>query len=344
MKVSTSSPNNFFLLLKLAYKTFQANTPYGSYHHLVRREARETIQVSFTINDGSVPTKIFKKIQWYMVSAVYLGEILANLTDHVLTKRETKTFIYLGSVMALFDIIVDDYNFEKHVVAGFFEKALSGEKNVSTGRESAIEKIFQLYLQKLIGLIEEKKWPAIKKQFDLIQYQLRSQDQRVESISEENVIKITFGKGGAAILLCASLLQASEPPFQKAMYELGGLIQMMNDCQDIYKDTKEEIVTFVHFKKNFSEILKALDLQRAIALSELQSLPCSFDGRYKTAFIFNAIFVAISYKLHRYAKVCNHQLDFKKIKKMNKEDFRINPFSLGAVRHCLIKILRFSMK
>ena len=56
----------------------------------------------------------------------------------------------------------------------------------------------------------------------------------------------------------------------------------------------------------------------------------------------NAMFVVISYKLQKYAEACNYELDFKKITKMNKRDFRVNPFSFSAVAACSGKMLKFS--
>ena len=51
-----------------------------------------------------------------MVESLFIGEILAKLTDHSITKKEKESLIYLGAIMALLDTIVDDFKLEKTVV------------------------------------------------------------------------------------------------------------------------------------------------------------------------------------------------------------------------------------
>lgn len=322
---------------------FQANNTFGSYHRYVRSVARDTIHKSQILNDGSIPERVYKKIQWYMVESVFMGEILANLTDHSINKKEKESLIYLGAIMALFDTIVDDFKLEKTVVVELFESAFSSENGTTSRTVTTIEKVFHLYVDKL-NMIEKEYFPEMNKHLDIIRFQIKSDEQLKKNITEESVIKITMGKGGVSILLCSALLFPISNTFKKAMFELGGFIQMMNDCQDIYKDTKEGITTFVHFRKSFREIFNRLDEQRKIAFNELKSLSCSLRGRSETIFYFNAMFIVISYKLQKYAEACGYNLDFKTIAAMRKEDFRINPFSPGAIAACFGRIVKYDFE
>ena len=97
---------------------------------------------------------------------------------------------------------------------------------------------------------------------------------------------------------------------------------MMNDCQDIYKDTVEGITTFVHFRKSYNEIIDKLDEQRIKTFNEIKSLPFSYRGRSEIIFNFNAMFIVICHKLHKYAEACGNNLDFKTIASMNKKRFQ----------------------
>jgi hypothetical protein len=334
------SPDNLILLIKLAYKIFQANNTFGSYHRIVSRVAQETIHKSLTLNDGSIPKSVYKKIQWYMVESVVMGEILANLADRSINKKEKESLIYLGAIMALFDVIIDDFKMENTVITELFENLVLPDKRTTSHDETTIEKVFHLYLDKLINTIDKEHWLEMNKHFDIIQFQIQSNQQLNENITEESVNKITMGKGGVSILLFSALLLPTNDSFKKAMYELGGFIQMMNDCQDIYKDTMEGITTFVHFKNSFREIFDKIDEQRKITFHKLKFLPCSYRGRSKTIFYINAMFIVISYKLQKYAEVCGYRLDFKTIAAMRKKDFRINPFSPSAVAACFGRIMR----
>ncbi len=279
-----------------------------------------------------------------MVESVFMGEILGNLTDYSINSKEKESLIYLGAIMALFDTIIDDFKLKKKVVADLFENIVSPDKRTISHNETTIEKIFCLYLDKLIDTIEKEHWREMNKHFNLIKFQMQSDRQLKENLTEESVSKITMGKGGVSILLCSAILPPASDSFKKAMYELGGFIQMMNDCQDIYKDTIEGITTFVHFRKSFREIFDRLDEQRKIAFNELKSLSCSYRGRSETIFYVNAMFIVISYKLQKYAEICNYNLDFKFITALRKKDFRINPFSLSAIKACFGKIMRYEFE
>jgi hypothetical protein len=276
-----------------------------------------------------------------MVESVFIGELLANLSDHNITKKDKESLIYLGAIMALFDVIIDDVKLNRKAINELFENTFSQIKKTNQSEVTAIEKVFYLYHEKLIKTIRKDHWIEITKYLSIIQFQLQSDQQLKESTTEKDVIGITRGKGGVAVLICSVFLEQTSDSFKKAMFELGAFIQMMNDCQDLYKDTVEGIRTFVHFRKNFREIFDKLAEQRKIAFQELKSLSCSYRGRSETLFYFNAMFIVISYKLEKYAETCRYNLDFKSIAKMKKEDFRINPFSPRSVANCSLKIIRF---
>ncbi len=323
---------------------FQANNTFGIYHWYVKHAARETIQKSRLLNDGSIRDRVYKKIQWYMVEMVLAGELLAKLANRSITKKERESLIYLGSVMALFDSIVDDYKLDKESVYRLFDNIISPENRIDTNIKSSIEKIFYLYLDSLIITTEKERWLEMKKHFYLIRFQMQSDQQLKENITEEKVIGITRGKGGVSLLLCSALILPSSDQVDKALYELGVFIQMMNDCQDIYKDTVEGITTFVHFRKSYNEIIDKLDEQRIKTFNEIKSLPFSYRGRSEIIFNFNAMFIVICHKLHKYAEACGNNLDFKTIASMNRRDFRINPFSPETISSCFGRIMKFDFE
>jgi hypothetical protein len=336
--------NNLILLIRLANKMFQANNTFGIYHWYVRFAARETIQKSRMLNDGRIRARIYKKIQWYMVETVLAGELLGKLADRSVTKIERERLIYLGSVMALFDSIVDDYKLDKKSVYRLFDNVISPENRIDANIRSSIEKIFYLYLDKLIITTGKERWEEMKKHFHLISFQMQSDQQLKENVTEEKVMGITRGKGGVSLLLCSALILPSSDQVDKALYELGVFIQMMNDCQDIYKDTVEGITTFVHFRKSYADIIDKLDEQRIKTFNEIKSLPFSYRGRSEIIFNFNAMYIVICQKLHKYAEACGNILDFKIIASMNKRDFRINPFSPETILSCFGTIIKFDFE
>jgi hypothetical protein len=320
---------------------FQSNNVFGLYHWYVRREAREILRQSRMINDGSINDKVFKKIRWYMVEMILMGEFLSNLSDRKISRKDKLSLMFLGAVMTLFDTVIDDFRADKNLVLRLFDNIMSPEKRIRSESEPAIEKLFYLYFDRLIASTEKGKWTAMYKHFHLIKFQMRSDEQLGESVSEEDVTRITRGKGGASLLLCSALILPPSEITNKAMFELGVLIQMMNDTQDIYKDTVQGIKTFVHFRKSFSGIIENLEKQRIITFNLLNSLSFSFRGRYETVFNFYAFYTVILYKLKRFSEASRNKLDFNIIASLGKESFRINPFSPRAISACYSRLLRF---
>lgn len=335
---------NFILFLKLAWKMFNASYSYGTYHRYVSRVARETNGQSLALNDGSIPERVFKKIRWYMVEAVIMGELLASLSDHSIKKKDKESLIYLGAIMALFDVIVDDFRLDREIINKILQNTFYPADKTLADNATAIEKVYYLYLDKLKGTIEKEHWNLISDHLGMIKMQMRSVEQYSKNLNEETITSITIGKGGVSALICSAFLKQKSDSFSKAVYELGGFIQMMNDCQDIHKDTVAGIKTFVHFRRDFGEIFSRLNEQRIKSFQLIKSLDHSYVGRSRCLFDLNAMFIVIAYKLQRYAEACNYRLDFSAIAEMNSIDFRINPFSPGAVSECFRKIQSFSFR
>jgi hypothetical protein len=323
---------------------FNANKAFGSYHSMVSRVARETIRQSQMLNDGTIPDRIFKKIRWYMVEAVIMGEMLATLSDQSVKRKDKESLIYLGAIMALFDVIVDDFRLDRNKTDELLDHTFSLTGITLTSNITAIEKVYYLYLDKLLNTIEKEHWHEISEHLGMIRMQMKSEEQYSKNITEESVTSITFGKGGVSALIFSAFLQQKGDSFRNAVYELGAFIQMMNDCQDIHKDTVDGIRTFVHFKNNFGEIAVRLDEQRRKCFAQIKSLDYPHKGRNEILFSLNAMFVVITYKLHRYARICGYRLDFRCIAAKDKTFFRTDPFSPASVSACFPKILRFDFE
>jgi hypothetical protein len=332
---------NLKMFIKLSGRMLQANNTWGSYHRFVRNIARHTILASRHLNDGTIPERVYKKIQWYMVEMVFTGELLATLTGYSINRKDKESLIFLGAIMALFDVVTDDMRLEKSTVNRLLKNTFSSERSTAGVTETSIEKIYYLYLDRLNEMAGKGYWIEVEEYIRIIRFQVNSARQMEENITEEDVISITMAKGGASVLMCSAVMFQISDPLKKALYQLGGFIQMMNDCQDIYKDTVEGIKTFVHFRKSFRAIFDRLDEQREIACLALQSVPCSSRGRLESVFSINAMFVVITYKLRRYAESCNYILDFNLISGMNRSDFRVSLYSPAAIFTCFSKIIRF---
>ena len=100
---------NSILTLKFVVKVLAVNREKGAYHSYVKKAASYEIRKSYDLNNGSISKLDFLKIQWYMATTLYLGELLTELRPTKLTEQEKKSLIYSGALMAITDLMVDDH-------------------------------------------------------------------------------------------------------------------------------------------------------------------------------------------------------------------------------------------
>jgi hypothetical protein len=340
-KISFHYLDNIILFFNLAWRMFHANNTFGSYHRFVGRVAGTTIKQSLLLNDKSIHDSSYKKIRWYMVEAIVMGEMLSNLVGYNLNKRERESLIYLGAIMALYDVIVDEFRLDRDIVNRILENTFRSGARPFYDNETAIEKVLYFYLDKLTGTIEKESWDEISGYLNIIKLQTDSDVQYNRELSEVQIKEITQGKGGASALICSAFLRHKSDSLKAAIFQMGGFIQMMNDCQDIYKDTVSGIKTYLHFCRSFTDIFNRLNEERIKTFRLIKTLDFPEDKVYKTLFDLNAMFIVISFKLESYSGICNYRLDFNAIAGMDKRSFRLNPFSLKSLWTCTPKILQF---
>ncbi|MCB2208575.1 MAG: hypothetical protein KQH67_09810 [Bacteroidetes bacterium] len=329
--------NNSKLLFKFASKVRAVNRENGSYHSYVNKIAQHEITKSHQYNDGSITQLHFLKIQWYMVTNLYLGELLAELRLQNLSLNENRSLIYLGALMAITDLMVDDHQLGHQRVS----LLLNGETN-ERNRLTAIEKVFILYYEKLLLCIDDKKKRLIKN-FAMLKPQTESHLQLKEHFSEAAIHKLTREKGGTAILLTASLLFEISEKNKAAFYQLGAFIQYLNDSQDVYKDLNAGVTTFVSFCHSFSEVNAKLKQEFEHTTTLMLQTDFSHKNLYKLLFNLHAMYVGILYKNKVFARKLGDTIDADNIRLVDKTTFRAPMFSVKSVVFCLPRILLFKI-
>jgi len=326
---------NSVLTLKFVFKVIAVNRENGSYHSYVKKVAVNEIRKSHDLNDGSISKLDFLKIQWYMVTTLYLGELLTELRPNKLTKQEKKSLIYLGALIAITDLMVDDHQLTSEKLTELLSGNSFDHKHLSP-----IERVFILYHHKLISNLSVEK-AVIIQDFAFRKPQIESQSQLKSDLTEEEVIENTTKKGGAALVLIASLLFDTTEPNEAAIYQLGVFIQYLNDSQDIYKDIKAGITTFVSYRTTFNEINKTLSEEFSKTIESFTKTNYSVKGVCHLLFYINALFTGVSYKVESYSKIAGEIIDIEKIRQMDKSIFNTNMLSLKSVEYCIPKIITF---
>lgn len=328
---------NTFLFIKFIPKVFALNSEKGAYHSHVKKLAKSEIEASHILNDGNISKLNYLKIQWYMATNLYLGELLAELRQQKLTLEEEKSFIYLGALMAITDMMVDDHKIDSKKVSDL----MKGNYN-STSEPSSIEKVFVLYHNHLIENIDDSKAKFIL-DFNLRKPQIESETQLKGESDESEIHELTRKKGGTAILLAASLLFDIDENMKAAFYQLGAFIQYMNDSQDMFKDKKAGITTFVSFCNTFDEISENLKHEFDTAVGLFLQTRFDLESLYKFMFQIHALYVGIQFKNQKYKSIIGHELHDASMLQITKEKLHIQMISLAGLNYCLPKILLFRM-
>lgn len=326
------------LLLRLSGRMYRANNPRGRYHrHIEEKAGLRPVDLQPEGRDA-LPPLLVKKIRWYMVELLETGRLLVLLREKPLTAREEKALILLGGIMAVYDSLVDeqdDPGLPGKVLGRFIRK-----ENFDGGKGwSGTEKVFHVLSEAFFSAVTEEQWLRFTRHFGQINYQLLSGRQKNERISEKEVLDLTYGKGGASLLLCLSLLFPPDKKLEQAMFSLGGLIQLLNDAQDLHKDAVKGITTFVRFKKSFGEIIETIEEQENRTFGEFYPLSAEYRQTSRFLFCIHALTVAVKYKILAYRKNVGEYSDYDLLGKMDREYFRVDPFSQASVRYCVPKIL-----
>lgn len=326
------------LLSRLALQMSRANRQDGRYQAAVLKKAGDVISAATALDDGSLPPLLFKKIQWYMTELLITGSLLSGLRLKKLSQGEERQFIYLGAIMALFDAMVDD-QLPSTVPAQSLNHFIN--KDYHTGGLSSIEKIFLLYSERFTENVDSSTWIELERHFEKIRYQLESKSQAVGEPGEEELMRLTIGKGAASLLLCYALLFPADEKNERAMFELGALIQLMNDAQDVYKDASRGITTFMAFRTNWKDAETVLEKHMAGTCKAFLESAFPRKRLYPFLFQINAMLVLIRYKLEYYSGITNNILDIKSVSAMSREDFRVRLFSFKALVYSIPRILAF---
>ena len=331
---------NLARLLGLAYRVFQSNRENGSYHKYVQQLGADIIQRAKSYNDGSIPQRMFLKMQWYMVTHLFMGEMFARLMDKRLNLNEQKRFLYLAPILGFSDILIDDYKYSDEKMQELLKK-----KTPELGK-TPIEKMFLLFYIEFHHLLPDLLFPQVTAYLDKgRKIQSESLKQFEVNISEEEIRKIVLDKGGISVLLCRSiLLPMMNKEEEESFYQLGGLMQMMNDAVDLYKDGKEGIRSTANTKKTLKEVAENLDRQKQLTFSLLKQL--TFKEAHKADFLFGfyVFVISVFFKLKEYRQKCGREYNYQQFLALDKKAARSEPFSLDSFFYCFPKILAFDYR
>lgn len=192
-------------------------------------------------NDGSLDEEDFRKIRGYYGFGVpaIVGEGFCTLRQSPMTDNERKCATYQGALTGLYDDFFDKTNMSLEDIRSMMDNPESYLP------KSSLEKLFIHFLRQVRSRLPDKS--IFNKAFDQVfEAQKQSSGQTTKEISFEDIKEITIKKGGYSLLFYRTafggeLLEGE----QKALYNIGGAMQLGNDIFDVYEDEKEGIQTLL---------------------------------------------------------------------------------------------------
>ena len=115
-----------------------------------------------------------------------------------------------------------------------------------------------------------------------LQIQLKTIKQTDPIIEDEELIRITFAKGGHSVIIYHQIMEKpANEAMWKTLFYVGSLMQFGNDLFDMYKDLRDGITTLADKCPDYKE-LRLLFMERVERMQPFDlrtSLPCTLKKK-----------------------------------------------------------------
>ncbi len=261
-------------------------------HRYIKQELEPHLLHALQNNDGSLNDTDFKKIRNYYALFVVaiVGENYCRLRGLKMSSRERKILSYQGAMTGLYDDFFDHENRDNTQV-----KEMMSDPFDFKARNSA-EKLFLIFLQEVHRNLEDKA--TFENIFnEIYTVQLESKKQLNSLLTASQLKQISEKKGGWSHLFYRITLSNSlEKEEQTALFELGSLLQQVNDIFDVWKDLQSGISTFVTQANDIHTLKADFELQMKKVQQLLYNLP--YKATHKRDCFFSI------YDLNRHGYSC----------------------------------------
>ena len=263
-------------------------------------------------SDGTLDAEDLKKINSYYGLGVpaILGESFCTLRGYKMTNDERECSTLSGSLTGLFDDLFDKNKTDNKLI----EQLLYTPDSfipINDNQKLSLE-IYKLFLNKLVNKDLSRKFIN-----EIFKVQLDSIKQERISITNEEIIDITYRKGGYSVLFFRSVYQHNLDKVEyDAFYQLGALMQLGNDIFDVYKDYKSSINTLVTRTEDI-KVLRNHFIKEHIKTNNLL-INLNYPSRNKAIFL-NKVNLALSR-----CYVCLDQ--FERLQNNSNNEFKISDY------------------
>lgn len=265
------------------------------------------------------------------------GGIHRYLSDKKLTQTERIRLTLLGAFSPIYDDFIDAtkeniVNLKIFVKNPFYYIPINLKEKAG---QEILKKLFAYNKHRLKDI-----YPHIYKTHLA---QLRSKKQKNNTPSNNELEKITYAKGGYSILLSRYMIDTELIDNEYEMwYNLGALLQLLDDIFDIFNDISNNIHTLANTTDGIASLEKYLDSSFNSYMNVLKKLNYSNKGKSKVIYLVYLLFTAgktMIYQLKRLTKD-NKEIDFTKY---SARELRLNNWSFSNIIYILKLALNFKL-
>ncbi len=151
----------------------------------------------------------------------------------------------------------------------------------------------------------------------VFEIQIETKKQTLFTISDEELERITFAKGGYSVIIYHSILNnKATTAMMSALFNIGGLMQLTNDVFDMRKDLRDGIVTIPNRCTDFGALKKYFLQKVKFTNNSIYTLPFPKKNKEEFSIIMNFIISRGLVALDQMISVENKRgrpLDFKQL-------------------------------
>ena len=266
---------NFFSYLQVSYQLVKQLRTQQKY---IQTTVEPILLQAKQLNDGTLEENDFTKIRKYYALFVVaiIGECYCTLRGNEMNERERKTLTFQGALTGLYDDFFDKEDRKNKPVQEMMNAPFTYKP------KDSIEKLFIYFLQQVHQNLENKI--EFNNLFQKIyEVQIETEQQINSTASFEQLKQISETKGGLShlfyrITLSNSLIENE----YKVIYNLGSLLQQVNDIFDVWKDTTSGIATFVSISKDVKKVKTDFEFQMHSVYIQIKEL--SYSSKQKQNF------------------------------------------------------------
>ncbi len=184
-----------------------------------------------------------------IVGVVMFNSALKTLTGKKLDKKQQEVSQSFTVLTAIFDDLVDEFNYSGDELKAVCQKQVQYADNVWEQMTIAL-------IDKLERLNNRTIWHPLAEK--IVDYQILSKQQENGNLEENFLREIIYNKGGMSIQLNHdTVLDGKTNALEsEAFFGLGVIIQLTNDIYDIFKDRNANTQTLVTDCKDIRSLRK----------------------------------------------------------------------------------------